>query len=181
MIPTVDGREDHLARCIATYEERTNSAFQIIVIKNRPACGIAWNEGAELAEGDFLHFTADDLEPARGWDLPARKAVKQGAIPECRLFNLDGSEWQGPTGNCHVPFCSRPQWRKIGPHLPAHYYTDDWFTVKAQQMGYPLKLMPGYDFTHHWAQPGRGAGMTEAERMVHDLAIFQEAMQRAGL
>jgi hypothetical protein len=43
--------------------------IELIVIKNEPTCGIAWQKGAEQATGDFLHFTADDLEPALGWDL----------------------------------------------------------------------------------------------------------------
>jgi hypothetical protein len=40
--------------------------------------------------------------------------------------------------------------------------------------------MPNYAFTHHWAQPGRGAGMTEGERMLHDQAIFSAAIANSA-
>lgn len=176
VVPTVDGREDHLRRCLDAYEHRSNAYIELIVIENEPTCGIAWQKGAEQASGHFLHFTADDLEPAFAWDLHARHAANDGIIPMPRIYGPDKRiEPLGPStqGCTRIPFCTMAQWEQIGPMIPLHYYTDNWFSHKAQQAGLMLREKMGYTFMHHWAQPARGAGMTQSERMIHDEAAFQ--------
>lgn len=188
VIPTVDGREEHLERCVKAYRERTVALVQLIIIRNRACCGDAWNEGAELAEGDFLHWTADDLEPAIEWDVPARECGARGEIPAPVIYKPDGSiescggwwdrvipDGEPTTNTSVVPFCTRAQWEDIRPHLPAHYYTDNWFTYRAHLARLPVIVRSRYAFIHHWAQPGRGAGMTEQDRMAHDREVFEEA------
>lgn len=41
--------------------------------------------------------------------------------------------------------------------------------------GWPCRLRTGYAFTHHWAQPGRGAGMAEGDRMEYDGMLYKRA------
>jgi hypothetical protein len=176
IVPTVDGREDHLERCLDAYKATTED-YEIIVYRNRPACGIAWQEGAEVFKGDYLHFTADDLEPHEGWAEAAMRSADDDIIPLDTLYNQHGVlDPLGPlTQGCsRVPFCTRAQWEKIGPMIPLHYYTDNWFSHKAKQAGYLIRETSGYTFTHHWAMPHRGAGMNPQARMIYDEQMFHQ-------
>jgi len=123
VIPTIAGREHWLARCVAAYEASCVDC-ELIVIPDRGACGIAWQEGAEQASGAFLHFSADDLEPHVGWAEAAVECVESGAIPSPRILNSDGSlqssgQWgvDLPAGTvtdiARIPFMSRAQWEAI--------------------------------------------------------------------
>lgn len=80
VIPTVEGREEYLKRCLRGYQERTDDRLEIIV-ERRDTCGQAWQAGAEQASGDYLHFTADDIVPGEGWLPPLIEAVEQGCVP----------------------------------------------------------------------------------------------------
>jgi hypothetical protein len=188
VVPTVAGREEHLARCLTAYRERSVNPIELIVIHDRPTVGIAWNEGAGKAVGDLLHFTADDLEPLARWDEMAVDSARAGRIPAPgSITRVDGTvdrsltEGQAVSGYAAdisvIPFCSREQWECIGSFLDCHYFTDSFFSHRAVQCGYPIVGRTGFAFVHHYAQPGRGAGMTEGERMAHDEAIYAEALR----
>lgn len=170
--PTVAGREDHFQRCYTAYRE-TQVALrqQWIPIVDLPTCGLAWQRGASMADGEYLHFTADDLVPHAGWAEAAMEAADAGIIPMPTIYGPDGDlEPLGPAteGCTRIPFCTYKQWLKIGPMIPLHYYTDNWFSFRAREAGLQLAEVPGYAFTHNWAQAARGAGMSQQERMVHD-------------
>ena len=48
VIPTVEGREEYLERCIRGYEQRTPGVdLHLSVVHNAASCGIAWQAGAE--------------------------------------------------------------------------------------------------------------------------------------
>jgi len=181
IIPTVDGREAHYERCVNAYENRTEDEFEIITIRNRTTCGIAWQDGAELAKGLYIHFTADDLEPCLEWDTPAREVADAGYLPAPTIFTRDTGieERIGITPDgffTRIPFCTREQWEKIGPMIPIHYFTDNYFSWRGQQAGIETVLAPTYAFKHHWAEPRRGAGMGP-NRINHDAdqyAIYKE-------
>lgn len=81
VIPTVDGRAEYLERCRRGYTERTDAEVELIVVEDKPTCGIAWQEGAGRATGDYLHLTADDIVPGEGWLLPFVEAVNRGCVP----------------------------------------------------------------------------------------------------
>jgi hypothetical protein len=194
VVPTIVGREEHYARCVAAYESRTSQPINIITLHDYPTCGEAWNAGAELAdgEGDYLHFTADDLEPHDGWDVPAMQAVKHGALPAPRIVRADGTlDYCGYHGvelpdkaivqMSVIPFMSWEQWEKIGPGLPIHYFSDNYISWRGHQAGYPTVVRRAFAFTHHWAQPGRGAGMTYQQRMEHDKALFAAAVAEVAV
>jgi hypothetical protein len=179
--PTVDGREAHYTRCLNAYSHTVGDVLEWLPCFNLRTCGIGWQMGADAATGDFLHFTADDLEPHPGWAEAAMRAARDDIIPMPTIYGPSGGiEPLGPAtqGCTRIPFCTMEQWKKIGPMIPLHYYTDNWFSERARQAGYLLREVPEYAFTHHWAQPARGAGMSQSERMVHDHQRFLEYMAR---
>jgi hypothetical protein len=126
IVPTIDGRESYLKDCLASYAAHT-SDYEVIVVPNKPNCGLAWTEGADLAVGSELHFSADDLQPHAGWSQAAMEVVERGFLPAPRILNTDGSlqscggeeawEREQPTGAragfSRIPFLSRQQWERI--------------------------------------------------------------------
>lgn len=190
VIPTVDGREDHYERCYAAYSERTPWSLEILTVRNENSCGNAWQKGAEVATGQFLHFTADDLEPLEGWSEIAIGAAERGELPAPRMLQPDGSlygayPWGNPADGTPVtmsvvPFFERELWSKIGPMLPDHhYYTDNFVSWRAERAGLKITYQgSSYAFIHHWAQAKRGAGMPSGDRMTHDEAIWRAAIAR---
>lgn len=194
VLPTITGREDHYARCAGAYRARTTADCEVITEWGHASVGLAWQTGAEKARGDYIHLTCDDLEPLDDWDTPAVAAVGRGCIPAPKVTDArDGSLQSRPVwgrefadgtdcGITLIPFMSRVQWEAIQPLFTGHYYTDDFISFRARQAGWPSLMCNGYAFLHHWAQPGRGAGMTENERMVHDQQLYfrAQAMVLAG-
>lgn len=186
IIPTVAGREEHLIRCIDAYNATlAEYDYELIVIKDQDTCGLAWNMGAEKASGDYLHMTADDLEPKPGWPFRALEVVDGGALPAPRILGADGKlescgdGQENPEGSLtdftRIPLMSRAQWELIGPSLDCHYYTDNWISWMGRVHGIPTVVVRSYLFQHHWATVRRGAGTTESIRMNldRDLFLFQ--------
>lgn len=191
IVPTVPGREDHLARCTDAYTRLAagNYDLELIVEHDHRSCGLGWQAGAQYASGDFIHLTDDDIEPWPGWHVPAIEVVERGCIPAPQVYSpagypqshpqpgFVGSDWTVVHMSA-LPFCSRQQWEEIQPLFTAHYFTDDFFSVRAQRAGWTVRLRTGYAFTHHWAQVRRGAGMPEPDRMRNDEALYREALRR---
>jgi hypothetical protein len=165
IVPTIKGREEWLKRCIEAYGD-TCPDIQLVVIRNRTACGIAWIEGATQATGDYLHFTADDLVPQPGWWEAAVAATSRGALPAATVLT-DGLDVRSRMNctvplqpgvappNVLVPFFGRAQFDLGGWLVPIHYGSDDWVTFLACKRGIELELAPGYAFEHSAAEPGR--------------------------
>jgi hypothetical protein len=195
VVPTIAGREEHLARCLNAYEKNTVSEIELIVVRGKPHCGAAWNAGIARAAGEFVHLTADDLEPHAGWDEAAIRRYSLAAmrLPAPCIYRPDGKvesvggDWPQTdttrernghiTANtCVIPFFPRVIWPSLGPMIEAHYYTDNYFSDRARAAGWEFIISRRYAFTHHWASEGRGAGMTEPERLAHDRAIYEAAI-----
>lgn len=81
VIPHVKGREEYLARCLDGYRDRTEAEVQTIVVSDRLSGGIAWQEGSEMATGDYLHLTNDDIVPGEGWLGECVASVEAGQVP----------------------------------------------------------------------------------------------------
>jgi hypothetical protein len=185
IIPTITGREQWYARCLAAYYATSPADTEYVTVLDRPTCGVAWNEGAARGRGGYLHFSADDLEPHPGWWEAAIGCVEAGGVPSARILNADGSlqscgEWgeELPDGTAtfiaRVPFCSRDQWDLIGPIIETHYYTDNHFTYRGLCAGIPTVIVRAYLFTHHFASEGRLDGVNgrfEADRAAYDRAM----------
>ena len=186
IVPTIDGRESYLQGCLASYAAHTDD-YEVIVVPNKPSCGLAWTEGAGLAVGSHIHFSADDLQPHAGWAVAALDVVERGFIPAPRILNTDGSlqscggdeawEREQPTGSkagfSRIPFLSRQQWDTIqlsvqGFLVDAHYYTDNAISFAARRAGIEVGVHREFLFTHHLASVGRGAGTSWTQRMQED-------------
>ena len=165
VIPTISGREKYLAQCIDAYDRFTRDC-EMIVLKDRATCGEVWAEGGEMAKVDYLHFSADDLEPHEDWWEPAVRAVKDGKLPCPRIYQPNGAlescgAWgtEMPDGTetniARIPFLGREQWDHGNWILDSHYYTDNWIWHRGQQLGIPTIVTHGYDFTHYYASEGR--------------------------
>jgi hypothetical protein len=191
VIPTIRGREIDYLRCVNAYQARTGHAVQLITVRDKPTCAEGWNEGAAQATGDFLHFSADDLEPHEGWDTAAIEAVEAGLLPAprivnpagkldyCGVHNVEMEDWARVSMSV-IPFMPAHLWKQIGPVPPIHYYSDNYVSWRAEIAGWPVAVRRGFAFTHHWAQPGRGAGMGYEERMAHDRGLFFDAVREEG-
>ena len=176
IIPTITGREHHLARCLHAYSETLDKCpHEIIVIRDRPTCGIAWNEGIDRAKGDYIHLSADDLEPHEDWWLAAFVTCSHGHLPEARILNSDGSlhscgfdATERDDGEIaafgRIPFFPRDLLPVVFPIIETHYFTDVWVSAKARAAGVETVISRGYLFTHHWAQEGRLSRMQEDQR-----------------
>jgi glycosyltransferase involved in cell wall biosynthesis len=170
VVPTLSGREDSLARGIASYEDTLAGVeHEIIVIKDRPTWPAACNEGYEKSKGDVILFTSDDLEAMPGWWEHARDHLAaHDELPAPRVYNFlyEESEWDntedGPDGATHnihggrnftrIPIMRRDQWERIG-RWPDDliYYADLWVSEKALVLGIETRMVHGYDFIHHWS------------------------------
>lgn len=183
VIPTVSGREDHLARALAAYEANTTATFEVLTFLDLPGVAYGWQRGAEKARGRYIQLANDDNEPRPGWDTAAMAFVDRGVQPAPRVFDAGGQMWDGavpeqdprrlPDGAevpmSSVPFVARRWWKHITPLPPGmHYFTDNWIAGRLKRVGIRTELCHGYDIVHTWAQPHRGAGWTEPERMQVD-------------
>jgi len=190
VVPTIPGREDLFELVIRAYFDRTGYDLELIPQYGHPTVGCAWQAGADQASGEYIHLGNDDCEPHPGWAEPAVEAVEAGFIPSPQVYAPDGTpqglpawgvvdvDWT-PVSCAMIPFLSRKQWLAIRPLLTSHYYTDNWITTRARNAGWRCRLRTGYAFTHHWAQPGRGAGMTEPDRMAYDERLYHAALLMA--
>lgn len=167
VIPTISGREESLARAIASYEDtlRDGPSYEIIIIRDEPTWPAACNEGYEQSKGDVIHFTADDLEALPGWWKPALVHLKKhNELPAPRVFDYrpDGqfaNEEDGPDGALthftRIPIMTRKQYKAIGVWPNIIYFADLWLSEQARAIGIETRMVFGYDFVHHWSQIGR--------------------------
>ncbi len=175
VIPTIAQREHWLEKAILSYEMNRPEACEIIVVHDRPTCGIAWNEGIAESTGFYIHLTADDIEAHPGWWEAAIARVRGKALPAPRILHSDGSLQscgdadEMPEGaECEIariPFASRKQFEKIGPMWTPQYYGDNWFSHRGRECGWPSLVTRDYLFTHHLAGEGRLDTLSEDFRI----------------
>ncbi len=168
-MPTISGREESLARTLASYRETLDgTSYEIIQIRDYPTWPSACNEGYKRSKGDAVHFGADDLEALPGWHVPALLHLSvHNELPAPFVYDRmteDGSErWanaeDGPHGSVplftRVPIMTRIQYEQIGPWPHIDYYADYWVSEKARTLGIETRMVEGYNFFHHWSQIGR--------------------------
>lgn len=183
VLPTITGREHWLEKAKQSYEEALKGfSFEFIIPRDCPTVGIAWNAAAQIARGDYLNLSADDIEAHRGFAPAAMEKVDAGFLPAPRILNTDGSlqscgDWEteqedGETTEfTRLPFLSRKQWDLIGPCIDAHYYTDNYISHRGREHGIETVVARDYLLTHHLAQEGRMEERMEADRQVYLRAI----------
>ena len=174
VIPTLTGREESLARTIASYEDTfADVAHELIMIQDAPTWPSACNMGAEKAEGDILHFSADDLEALPGWwEEVVPWLYEHDELPAPRVMNPDGT-WDNAVDGpdraiphfTRIPIMTRSQHDRIGPWPEYNYVADVWVSEKGRTLGIETRMFHSYAFVHHWEQIGRRdspADMAEA-------------------
>lgn len=192
MIPTIEGREDDLKRCVTAYR-RTAPHATLYIEQGHGSCGEAWIAGANKAADhgfDYLHLTADDLVPHAGWLRTARQTVDKGCIPAPLVYHPDGSlESAGLVGfGCNggphsdwlaveattVPFLTREMWDAIGM-VPIHYCSDLWVSAIGRRRGWGTVIRTGMVFTHYTAAAGRDYGRVPADTQEYLRRLQEQA------
>lgn len=177
-LPTVAGREDHLARCEAALRATVPADVRLVIDirKDRATCGEVWNEVARQAQAlppaeygqVHLLCLADDLEPLHGWYAAAVHVVENlAATPSALIYTAKPGEpdsveshgdwaarYDAPTAvsMSRIPFCRAEQWVPIPP---IHYFSDNAFSSAMQMQGVQMVAVREYAFRHHWAMAGR--------------------------
>lgn len=165
ILPTITGREEMRAWIIDCFNARTPIEIQWIVRVDYPNWPSGVNAGMPEAEGDYLFFAADDLEPLDGWCAAMIACLDGGAIPAPQVWDYvqqgapvnEGAD--GPPGTVtafsRAPAFTREVAKAIGPWPEIDYYADNWVSDKARTLGIPTVVTAGYSFIHHWNQVGR--------------------------
>ena len=183
VIPTIEGREDWLEKCLLAYKATSPPDTEYIIVKNEPSCGHAWQKGWEQSTGDYIHFTADDLQPLEGWYKKPVKWLEADFIPAANVLtpNMSKAVCDAPLGdmghwpNVLVPFLSREILEQGDWILPIHYGSDDWVSYQAVKKGYGLERCLNYQLIHHVANHGRNY-----LRRWQDVKTLADKMTAAG-
>lgn len=165
VIPTITGREESYRRCQQAYLATMPHDWEIITVTDRKNWPAACNEGFLHATGDYLHFTADDLEPLPGWWEEALPWIeKHDELPAPKVFNhsadgvwdnrVDGPD-KGVPHFTRIPLMTRSQYERIGPWPEMDYGADVWLSEKGRALGIETRMFHSYAFVHHWEQVGR--------------------------
>jgi hypothetical protein len=166
VVPTIKGREHWLERCRASYEEWTDVEYEFLVYHDYPSCNAAWNAGIPQCKYPVIHLTADDVEPAPGWDYAGLEALASGFLPCPRILNPDGTlqscgTYPEEADDGTVSVVARiplfpARWADwFMPFPDMQYMGDHWITAKLERRGIPTLVVRDYLFTHHYAQEGR--------------------------
>lgn len=195
VVPTIRGREALYERTVAAY--RATADVAIITVRDRPTIGQAWNDGAEAAIGtgaEYLHLSADDVEPQPGWAEAAAQAAQADRWPSPRILNPDGTLHScgtmgggmllpecgntTPCGSSPFPFMQMSEWAGVGPSIPAHYYADDFLAWSARQQGLQVQVVRDFCLVHLEGTPGRSRMV---QRSAADRQMFLDAVGERSL
>lgn len=155
------------------YERLTHTPIEWVVETGHDNCGAAWNAGARRATGEYLHFTADDLEPdSDDWLTPALAATAAGCVPVGWVHE----DAAGRFGRDfpRVPFCRREWWQNI-PEV--HYFSDNAVGDLMARRGIVPMVVDGYDFYHRRSMVGRDES---PERLERDRRVYEQAIRPSG-
>lgn len=173
IIPTIQGREELLEQTVESLRDTANGYdVELLVVRNCPTVGQAWNKGIEEATGTHFWLGADDVTLLPGWLDAAAEAASEGGYPCPRILRPDGSveacgtvgqsgtieievEDGFPCNSSSFPFVSREDWERVGPSLPVHYFADDYLGFRARVAGLDVRLVRAYSLIHHEGTVGR--------------------------
>lgn len=189
IIPTITGREESLARTIASYEDTLCGVeHELVVVKDENSWPRACNTGYFRASGDVLHWTADDLEATPGWYDHVPALLERDEIPAPAVFDyrLDGRFANAEDGNdgdttwfTRIPLCRRDQAERIGLWPEITYYADIWFSEKARSLGIETRLLHSYRFVHHWSPIGRVDSQKNLTEAWAEFEVLRDGLKEA--
>lgn len=193
IIPTVKGREDDLANCLAGLANQPYDQ-EVIVLRDRPTCGQAWVEGSAQSCGDYIWFAADDVYPEAGFFDAMIDAVDKGFCPAATVYEGDGLlqsagiegmdcyrperviDWM-EVSHTATPFMSQNQWLLLAPHTGVmrelHYCSDMLHSAVMKKHGIQTVVRTPARLVHYNAMPGRGAGTDQHTRTATDRAVYE--------
>ncbi len=186
-LPTIRGREGLFNAALQSYRDTAN--VELIEFHDLKGCGEAWAIGADMATGEYIQFSADDIVMHPGWWVRAVRYCDQGFLPAARVLNTDGSLQSCGNNNLEMkegavpeftrsPIVAREQWEKLRPlvHpflLKAHYFTDNVFTDAGRTLGMETVVCRSYEYTHHMTQVGASDNQRNT-RMQQDFDLYRE-------
>lgn len=199
IIPTIQGREASLERCISSYRRTSSVELNVIVVNDSRTCGWGWQQGLAAARAPYILLACDDQEAVSlKWADKCIETVTVGKLPCPRVWRSDGSVQSngGDMKQMHhlnprpqkdgshvdyttIPFMSAKQADEIGM-LDVHYASDVWVSYRGRQLGYPTVLRHGFDVMHHGELVGRGAGMSQVARDEMDCKTVFSELERVG-
>lgn len=165
VMPTITGREEMWAWITPLYQRRApDFEIELCSPKDYPN----WPSGINAAQptGDYLVYTADDLEPLDGWADAMVACLDRGEVPAPQVWNwkqegrpvderVDGPPGAVPAFS-RIPALTREMAEAIGPWpSDLDYYADNWVTDAARLRGWECRVTEGFAFIHHWNQHGR--------------------------
>lgn len=192
VVPTISGREESLARAIASYEDTLAGVpHEIIIVKDESTWPRACNVGYERSMGEVVHFTADDLEALPGWHVePLLLLSVEDVLPAPLVWNYrhegePSNVEDGPDGAkthfTRIPMMRRDQYERIGPWPEIIYYADLWVSEKGRSLGIETKMVHSYAFVHHWSQIGRVDSRRNLDQSGIDLNRLRKEFGDASL
>jgi hypothetical protein len=199
VVPTIEGREASLERCISSLRRTSSVELNVIVVNESRTCGWGWRQGLVASRADYILLACDDQEAASAeWAEKCIETVDAGRLPCPRVWRPDGSiESNGgdmklmhhvnprpqkdgtEVDYTTIPFMSSEQAEQIGM-IDVHYASDVWVSYRGRQFGYPTVLRHGFDVIHHGEQVGRGAGMSQIARDEMDCKTMAAELERVG-
>lgn len=188
VVPTIAGREAGYAGAVESF----STDCEVIPCRDFPTCGAAWVDGARRATGDYICFTADDLEAHKGFCSAMVEAVDEDKLPAALVLEPGGSKQScggagGDVcrGNCEdrqavewspTPFIHRDWWEWIELHATflasIHYSTDRLISAICARNGVPSVFRAEAVMTHHNDQVGR-LGSAGADGFAFDQYMAQ--------
>lgn len=184
VLPTISGREDSLARAIASYEDTLDCDYELIIVRDESTWPRACNVGYAESKGDIILFTADDLEAMPGWfdDIPLFLSARD-ELPAPRVFDYSPTgKWANAedgadgalTHFTRIPIMTRSQWERIGTWPEIIYYADLWVSEKARSIGIETRMVHSFSFVHHWSGVGRVDSQENLDQSRQELARLRE-------
>lgn len=141
IIPTIQGREDHFARCYHAYAATlVGYSFELVWVVDWPNWPAACNEGfRRIREGEgatkpdspehLIHYTADDLVPHPGWFEAACLELCEGWAKRPTISGETFGTVQEETWD-RQPFVPAPY--LYDADLEAGLMTDRWISEVAE-------------------------------------------------
>lgn len=174
LVPTVTGREDHLARCVASHCPPATSVEWLLAVElDHPTCGEAWVAGVDrlLAAGaEYVLISCDDFEAVGPYWHHAVHLADRGHVCCPILHNvgepqrwhssvLDGEPGEAAACTRSPNLLTAEACRRVFDVYrqvePLQYYGDFLIGDIAGRLGMPATVTPGFTFIHWWAQVGR--------------------------
>ena len=198
VIPTIPGREMLLAQTEAAYSASRGVEVRLYVVNGAQTIGEGWQAGREAVAAatllpDFVHLSADDVEPTP-YALQAacnRADAGMGVYPSPRITNPDGTLHScgtlgagmlmpevhdgHPAGSSPFPLLHTARLAQIPPIPPIHYYADDWMAVRARRLGLTVEVCRAFELRHLEGAVGiermRRRAMADRAAMLQSLAM----------